>query len=234
MPITVLKTSSGVGAGSISCNINFIPSSPAADILVVAVQVVDSSAVERVVSSAELLDTNGDLVKDLIHIPEADMDDGEDFRTEFWYALDVPLLETDVWNPRVKVHMTGKCTDVTAGAIFMNGIDKNNPIEATQIGSNAVGPPSITITTQSNGAYVIDSLVSGESDGTKIRSVHIEIHKTDVRADTTGSQYVDAGDAGDQIMNWEDDDVDTLWIMSAVAIKAAVAAVAGKSFGYIF
>ncbi len=234
MPIEVLKIASGVQAGSLSNYITFAEGSPAADILVVTVQVVDSRPADRVVRSVYMEDNNGNLLKTLIHIATADKDDGEDFRTEIWYAVNVPANPGGgSRTPWIIIRMEGSCTDIGGGAIWMDGVDKDNPIEATQIGNDANIPPSISINTITPNAYVIDSLVSGESVGTKIGAVHTPIHVTDVGGDTTGSQYVDAGDGGSQTMNYTDTDSDTPWVMSAVAIKAFAPAVGGKSFGYI-
>lgn len=233
MPITVLRTDADAVAGTLLGLVFFDGGAPAANILLITVQIVDSSPTDRVVESVELLDTEWAWVQDLIHIPELDKDDGEDFRTETWYALNTPALEDTRFPPEVKVHMIGKCTDITTAAIFLNGVDTDNPIEATQIGNGSNTPPTITINTITANAYVIDSLVSGESDGTKITAVHTPIHVTDVGADTTGSQYVDAGDSGAQIMNYGDVDSDTPWVMSAIAIKAFAPPVGGKSFGFI-
>ena len=81
-------------------------------------------------------------------------------------------------------------------------------------------PPNITINTFGDSSYVIDSLAIAESDGTKIGVQHETIHKTDVGGDTHASQYVDAGGAGIQVMNYSDTDSDQSWVLSAVAIQA--------------
>ena len=85
-------------------------------------------------------------------------------------------------------------------------------------------PPTLNITTVGDSSYVIDSLAIAESDGTKIGVQYETIHKTDVGGDTHASQYVDAGGAGIQVMNYSDTDADTSWVMSAVSIQALVEA----------
>ena len=83
------------------------------------------------------------------------------------------------------------------------------------------GPPTLSITTEGDSSYVIDSLAIAEADGTKITPVHTSIHKTDVGGDTHASQYVDAGGAGAQTMNYTDTDSDKSWVLSAVAVQVA-------------
>jgi len=233
MAISVIQTNHEADAGVQSFGMFIVEGMPEADILVVAVQMVDSSVTDRVVLSVVLEDTDWEDVLNLIHIPGADIDDGAEFKTEFWYVVNSPALPNTHFSPIIRVNLAGKCTDVSGAAMFMNGIDKDNPIGAIQTGSDSGTAPTITVVTQNANSYVMDSLVSGESVGTKIRPYHTEIHKTDVGGDTTGSQYVDAGDAGNQIMNWYDDDADTPWIMSAVEIKVSAPPTAGKSFGCI-
>lgn len=78
--------------------------------------------------------------------------------------------------------------------------------------------PTLDITTTESSSYAIGSLASGESDGGKIAGAHSSIHKTDVGADTHAAQYVDAGGAGAQTMNYTDTDADTAWAMSAISV----------------
>jgi len=163
-----------------------------ANIIVVTVQIIDATLGERTISSV-VLDPTG-TPEGFTHAA-ADRDDGIDIRTEIWYLMN----PVKTGSSTIRITAGGSCTDLAGGAISLGGADTDN-LDAIQTGSGSNSPPSISITTTA-GAYAIDSFVSNDKDP-NFGSVHNEIHLLDVGGDNIGSQYVDAGDAGPQTMNY--------------------------------
>ena len=213
MAIAVDLTSSTTGANVTSVTAQHICTGTATNgILIIAVQSSDGTAAERIISTV----THND--ETCSHLA-ADSDDGTSLRTEIWYRLNPTAGGT----PSIIVTAAGKCTDLSYGAISLTGVNSASAPAELQAGSGSSTAPSISITTVGTSSYAIDSMAIAEATGTTIAAVHTAIHKTDVGADVHGSQYVDAGGAGAQTMNYTDSSPSASWVMYAVAVQVASA-----------
>jgi hypothetical protein len=106
--------------------------------------------------------------------------------------------------------------DYMCGGVFLEVITSDTIAVKTATGTSTA--PTLSITTVTSSSYAVDSLSHGEMVGTKIGGAHNEIHVTDVGGDTHGAQYVNAGGAGAQTMNYTDTDADQPWSLSAMSI----------------
>ena len=209
----VTSNSGGFGISSISAQ-HICTGTSSNGVLIVAVSVSDTTLTDRTVSSV----THNE--EALTHL-SADADDGAKERTEIWYRAN----PTTGGTPNIEVTCGGSCDAISYGAISLTGVNNSSFVLQTATGDNT--PPTLSITTISDSSYVIDALAHDEGDGTKIGTVHIEIHKTDIGTNVHGSQYVNAGGAGAQTMNYTDTDQDNSWALSAVSVQIAGAPPSG-------
>ena len=114
MAIAVDNTSNGTDSNSSELTVaHTVTSIAGGGILVVTIQVTDSSDTDRVISTVT---HNGETCT---HLSGADADDGVEARTEIWYREN----PTTGGTPNIVVTAADKCTDLTLGAISLTGVD---------------------------------------------------------------------------------------------------------------
>lgn len=208
MAITLDTTSSGTDAGSVELTVAHECTGTDTDgILVVVVVVTDSGIDDRTISTVT---HNGEA---LTNIPSATSDAYSEERVEIWYRLN----PTAGGSPNIVVTPGGSCTDLSLGAISLTDVG-SAPAFVTQTASGDETPPTLDITTAGTDSWVIDGVASQEPGG-KLVPAHNTILDLDVGGDQHCAQYVDAGGAGSQTMNYTDPDSDTHWAMSAVSVQ---------------
>ena len=117
MAIAVDNTSNGTDSGSVELTVaHTVTSIAGGGILVVTVQVTDSAEDEREISTVT---HNGE---DCTYWPGADADDTIEQRTEIWYRVN----PTTGGTPNIVVTPVGSCTDLSLGAVSLDGVSTDN------------------------------------------------------------------------------------------------------------
>jgi len=197
-----------VNAGSISLNHTC---ASGATVILVGVQVTDASDTERAVSSVTY---NGD---PLVVAKKQD-GGGSPANCEIWRRVSPDTGGSY----EVLVTMGGTCTDITAYAISLFGTKTDGNVIDNSNGAVSSGNPSVTVQTQTDDTYLVDSMWSDNRDNGDLSPAHTVIHNTDVGSDTHGAQRVLGGSAGPHVMNWTDADLEA-FVICAVAVMDATA-----------
>jgi hypothetical protein len=118
MAIAVDNTSNGTDANAASLTVaHTCTGTETNGILIVTIQVTDSSSSDRVISTV----THNN--EACTHLPGADSDDDTDgLRTEIWYRAN----PTTGGTPNIVVTPGGTCTDLSLGAISLTGVNSTN------------------------------------------------------------------------------------------------------------
>ncbi|MCL5669131.1 MAG: hypothetical protein M1392_03920 [Gammaproteobacteria bacterium] len=113
------------------------------------------------------------------------------------------------------------------GAVSLTGVDQTSPIDANNFASGTSTAPSVTVTTVSNNAWVVDTLAYAQSATATVGTGQSQRWNTDTVGGTPATNVGGAGSskgpntpAGAVAMSW------TLskskdWVIGAVALKPA-------------
>jgi hypothetical protein len=150
-----------------------------------------------------------------------------DVRVELWRLIN-PSTGA---NYPVVVTLSGASTAIIAGAVSLTGVHQATPIEASTFNRGSSGTASVSVTTVSGNAWVMDVMGSKTDGGANIIAAVGRVERWNQSAGTGGGANRIRGTAstrgpiaaaGAVTMNW------TLsssrpWAMGAVAIKPATA-----------
>ena len=189
-----------------------------ADIIVVSIQSQAADLADRIISSVVL--NPGASGESFTHYANCDKDDNTnnvDFRTEIWYLVS----PTASGSQTITITASDTCIDIAAAAVSLFDVNTSSPIDSYAVGNGTSGDPTATVTTQEDGAFVLDSMADSDGEGFKISSNLTKIYKSDVGSNTFGVQYTIKETAGNQIMYWNDINGSNNWILSALAIEPA-------------
>ena len=201
--ITVNSVSSGTGNCD-PCTISHT-SGGNARVLVVAVSLEKSTTVSSVTYSGQSLTQI-----------RSDNEAGSGRQSELWYLVGPP-----VGTANVVVDLAAK-TKTVLGAYTLNGVSQTSPID-TSNGDNdgsSTTDPSVTVTTNSPGSFIIDAVSTGKGTMTAGASQVQRYDLTQGQLDGAGSTQVTSA-SGPYTMSWTNNGGMDPWAISAAAFRVA-------------
>ncbi|MBI3030219.1 MAG: PQQ-binding-like beta-propeller repeat protein [Candidatus Rokubacteria bacterium] len=154
-------------------------------------------------------------------------DNGTSVRIEIWRLVG-PALGT---NNVVVSYASGVSAKTACGAVSLTGVDQSNPIDATNSATGTSLAPSVTVTTVTNYAWVIDGIAfrstgnakpTGTAGGgqTERWSGYTEGGGSDPNIRGKGSTEGPKNPAGSVVMDWSlDGSTSVDWAAAGVALK---------------
>jgi hypothetical protein len=140
--------------------------------------------------------------------------------TALYYLTDPP---TGSAYP-IQVNFSGSVYRSVGGAVSLTGVDQSNPIDAENGVAGGTGNPSVTVTTNTDGAWVVDALCVREPSGTTsvvgLQTEGWNLRTSGSTIDGAGSTMGPKSPAGDVTMSWTTGTSEG-YSISAVALKPA-------------
>lgn len=142
---------------------------------------------------------------------------GNNADSEIWYLVDPPTGTNDV------VVTLGSSDEINAGAVSFTGVNQNNPIDASNTNTGKSKNPSVSVTTTTDNALLLDVVATQQEDlsgkagaGQTIRWVE------DFQNNVEGaSSTKETTTAGSFTMQWNlNNSVD--WSISAIALQEGI------------
>jgi len=211
------SNSTGTGQGASISWSHTVTSSGSDRILVVGVSWRNSGADTYTVDSVNYNSLPLDLIR------KYEKFDSESRSTALYYLTDPP---TGSPYP-IQVNFSGTVYRSVGGAVSLTGVDQSDPVDAENGVAGALPDtnPSVTVTTNTDGAWVVDALCVREPSGTT-SVVALQAERWNYRTDAstgidgTGSTMGPKSPAGDVAMSWTTG-TNEGYSMSAVALKPA-------------
>jgi len=175
---------------------------------------------------------------DLTEIRKDEKFEGESRSTALYYLTDPPTGSAYL----IEVDFTGTVWRSVGGAVSLTGVDQTNPIDdltGPPYGEGVAGAtgtnPSVTVTTNTDGAWVVDTLCIRNASGTTSvsggQTERWNYRTSSENIDGAGSALGPNSPAGDVTMSWSTGTNDG-YSMSAVPIKPATGG-GSAAFNYL-
>ena len=140
-------------------------------------------------------------------------DTGSTTKTEIWR-----LINPNAGTYTIEVTLSTS-VDSVAGAVSFGGVDQTNPIDAQNGATGTADPATVNVTTVTDGAWVIDTVVSPDTTIT-IGAGQIQRWNLGCTLGAgAGSTEGPKSPAGSVTMSWTDIGALSSWAISAIAIK---------------
>lgn len=203
-------------ANSISTT-TFITTGGSNYVLIATVQSFDTSATDKVVSGITV--GNPDCTTGNSNMTLSTTTVTGSVRTEIWYLVN-PTTNADRC---VTANFGGIVTQSSIAVVALTGVDQSTPIDAKKSANGSSQTPSLTITTATNNAWVIDAMVAGGNGAATVGGGQNQITNLSAgNSHRAGTSYVGPiSPAGsNQTMSWS---IVTSkdWATAAVALKPA-------------
>jgi hypothetical protein len=148
--------------------------------------------------------------------------DGESRSTALYYLTDPPTGSAYT----IQVNYSGAVYRSVGGAVSLTGVEQSNPVDAQNgvAGAAADTNPRVTVTTNTDGAWVVDALCIRNATGTSsvvgTQTERWNYRTTNNNIDGAGSTMGPKSPAGDVTMSWTTG-TNSGYSISAVALKPA-------------